>query len=385
MPQDCSFLPDWVYHSSGSQSPASSLESYITSPNYSHSSIHCKTNSNYLQDPVMNMDDHQAEKSTMTSKRTRCKMIGPQRQNASEREKLRMRNLSKALHNLRRYLPPSVVPAGRNLTKIETLRLTISYISHLSQILGLNEETMGQKRETQPDTNATYPKIPEGYQEVTCRHYQQIQQPLQSPVCNELSYQCNNFRISSTQYNTRQQEEQLMSSSVNQRRNIPAIDCSLTSPYTSRLTHTVYQVTDNQAVNLHSHLPYQRENDSCLKNSDPQIRVGRSEDMKCGSQAEKWSRKWVGEPGGRYMTATLRERGRKSLMVWTSKEGNESDGTGGMTWKVPSGKAKSLPKLEDRWVQPGPAAWKESPNQGFKLEEANLHIPGAFWESEESP
>ncbi|CAJ0966992.1 unnamed protein product [Ranitomeya imitator] len=44
------------------------------------------------------------------------------------------------------------------------------------------------------------------------------------------------------------------------------------------------------------------------------------------------------------------------------------------------GKVKSLPKLEDRWVQPGPAAWKASPNQGFKLEEANLHIPGAFWE-----
>lgn len=242
MPQDCSFLPDCVYPSSDSQSPASSSESYILSPNYLHPSMNNGTISNYLQDPGMSMAYHQAEKSPLTSKRTRCKMIGPQRHSASEREKLRMRNLSTALQNLRRYLPPSVVPAGRNLTKIETLRLTISYISHLSELLGLNEETLEKRRETQPETNAAYPKIPEGYQEVTCRHYQQNPPQSQSPMCNELSYQCNNFRISSTQYNTRQQEEQWISSSVSHRRNIPTTDCRLTSPYTSRFTHTLYQV-----------------------------------------------------------------------------------------------------------------------------------------------
>ncbi|XP_056427924.1 mesoderm posterior protein 2-like [Hyla sarda] len=269
MPQDCSFVPDWVYPSSCSHSPGSSSESYILSPNYPQPSLNTETIGNYLQDPGMNMACHQAEKSPVTSKRTRCKMMGPQRQNASEREKLRMRDLSKALNNLRRYLPPSVVPAGRNLTKIETLRLTISYISHLSQLLGLNEETLSQKREPQPEMNATCPKIPEGYQEVTCRHYQQNQQQSQSPVCNELSYQCNNVRISSTQYNTRQQEEQWISSPFHHRRN-PAADFSLTSPYSSRFTHTLYQVTGDQAANLHpSHLPYLRENDSCLRSSDP--------------------------------------------------------------------------------------------------------------------
>uniref|UniRef100_A0A452HKN0 BHLH domain-containing protein n=1 Tax=Gopherus agassizii TaxID=38772 RepID=A0A452HKN0_9SAUR len=72
---------------------------------------------------------------------------GGQRQSASEREKLRMRNLSKALHTLRRYLPPSVAPAGQSLTKIETLRLAIRYISHLSELLGLSEETLAQRRE----------------------------------------------------------------------------------------------------------------------------------------------------------------------------------------------------------------------------------------------
>ncbi|XP_061591345.1 mesoderm posterior protein 1-like [Cololabis saira] len=63
-----------------------------------------------------------------------------QRESASEKEKLRMRDLTKALHHLRSYLPPSVAPAGQTLTKIETLRLTIRYISHLSAQLGLGPE-----------------------------------------------------------------------------------------------------------------------------------------------------------------------------------------------------------------------------------------------------
>ncbi|XP_072494832.1 mesoderm posterior protein 1 [Notamacropus eugenii] len=69
-----------------------------------------------------------------------------QRQSASEREKLRMRNLSRALHDLRRYLPPSVAPAGQSLTKIETLRLAIRYIGHLSALLGLSEDSLRHQR-----------------------------------------------------------------------------------------------------------------------------------------------------------------------------------------------------------------------------------------------
>uniref|UniRef100_A0A3B5K1I0 Mesoderm posterior aa n=1 Tax=Takifugu rubripes TaxID=31033 RepID=A0A3B5K1I0_TAKRU len=70
---------------------------------------------------------------------------GKKRQTASEREKLRMRDLTKALHHLRTYLPPSVAPAGQTLTKIETLRLTIRYIAYLSSQLGLTEEALEQK------------------------------------------------------------------------------------------------------------------------------------------------------------------------------------------------------------------------------------------------
>lgn len=77
-----------------------------------------------------------------------------QRESASEKEKMRMRDLTKALHHLRSYLPPSVAPTGQTLTKIETLRLTIRYISYLSAQLGLSEEVLFQRRE-QGDTSAS--------------------------------------------------------------------------------------------------------------------------------------------------------------------------------------------------------------------------------------
>ncbi|XP_054433567.1 mesoderm posterior protein 2 [Pteronotus mesoamericanus] len=74
-----------------------------------------------------------------------------QRQSASEREKLRMRTLARALHELRRFLPPSVAPAGQSLTKIETLRLAIRYIGHLSAVLGLSEESLRRRRRRRGD------------------------------------------------------------------------------------------------------------------------------------------------------------------------------------------------------------------------------------------
>uniref|UniRef100_A0A3B3CFE1 Mesoderm posterior ab n=1 Tax=Oryzias melastigma TaxID=30732 RepID=A0A3B3CFE1_ORYME len=85
-----------------------------------------------------------------TAKKSRSRYPGKKRQTASEREKLRMRDLTRALHHLRTYLPPSVAPAGQTLTKIETLRLTIRYISYLSAKLGLSEEVLEQRRSLEP-------------------------------------------------------------------------------------------------------------------------------------------------------------------------------------------------------------------------------------------
>lgn len=79
-------------------------------------------------------------------KKSRSRYPGKKRQTASEREKLRMRDLTRALNHLRTYLPPSVAPPGQTLTKIETLRFTIRYISYLSEQLGLSEEVLQQRR-----------------------------------------------------------------------------------------------------------------------------------------------------------------------------------------------------------------------------------------------
>uniref|UniRef100_A0A8C1IWR3 Uncharacterized LOC109080236 n=1 Tax=Cyprinus carpio TaxID=7962 RepID=A0A8C1IWR3_CYPCA len=97
--------------------------------------------------PTSGSLDQDGSRSRVGTRRTRCKNPSKQRQSASEKEKLRMRDLTKALHHLRTYLPPSVAPVGQTLTKIETLRLTIRYISYLSAQLGLSEESLCQMRD----------------------------------------------------------------------------------------------------------------------------------------------------------------------------------------------------------------------------------------------
>ncbi|XP_056318923.1 mesoderm posterior aa [Danio aesculapii] len=140
--QNCGvFLPDsqnqsfavsdaGYYSSTGSLSPTSSIDSCAFSP------------------PAYSLPPQIFTKGTQKtdvqpSKKTgrpRSKFPGVKRQTASEREKLRMRDLTKALHHLRTFLPASVAPVGKTLTKIETLRLAIQYISCLSDQLGCGED-----------------------------------------------------------------------------------------------------------------------------------------------------------------------------------------------------------------------------------------------------
>ncbi|NP_001081641.1 mesoderm posterior homolog A L homeolog [Xenopus laevis] len=150
-PQDCNPLQQWGYPDSEgycSLSPASSIDSSGFSPPYpscafandAYSSIHTAfTQMEKLKSKPQNI-------STKKDHRNR-KVYDRVRYSASEREKMRMRKVSSALQNLRRYLPPAVAPIGKTLTKIETLRLTIRYISHLSEVLGLDEKTLSKRRE----------------------------------------------------------------------------------------------------------------------------------------------------------------------------------------------------------------------------------------------
>ncbi|XP_069618507.1 uncharacterized protein [Ranitomeya imitator] len=132
-----------------SLSPASSTGSSGLSPPYiGYQSQTSQDAFGSISIPSSQPMDLNIQPSEKKIKKMKGKLPFTQRQSASEREKMRMRNLSKALQNLRRYLPPSVVPIDKTLTKIETLQLTIRYISYLSAQLGLSKEVLEQRRQT---------------------------------------------------------------------------------------------------------------------------------------------------------------------------------------------------------------------------------------------
>ncbi|XP_026786706.3 mesoderm posterior aa [Pangasianodon hypophthalmus] len=139
------------YSACSSLSPASSTDSNCFSP----PTFHYGTGQESFPETFhpKNSSDQEEKKNGKVAKRTgrpRSKFPGLKRQSASEREKLRMRDLTKALHHLRTYLPPSVAPSGQTLTKIETLRLTIRYISYLSAQLELGQEEAAQGSPSAP-------------------------------------------------------------------------------------------------------------------------------------------------------------------------------------------------------------------------------------------
>ncbi|XP_070819172.1 mesoderm posterior aa [Chaetodon trifascialis] len=159
------------YFSAGSSlSPTSSVDSFCFSPTSLQmagnepNSLDCfvfkSPAAPRLTHDTQNLPCSRSSATMSTTKKSRSRYPGKKRQTASEREKLRMRDLTKAMHHLRTYLPPSVAPAGQTLTKIETLRLTIRYISYLSAQLGISEEVLEQKRssgfEEQPQTLSQY-------------------------------------------------------------------------------------------------------------------------------------------------------------------------------------------------------------------------------------
>lgn len=160
-------VSDPGYFSAGSSlSPTSSVDSFCFSPTAlqaarnEQNALDCfifnSPTAPHLTHETQTLPCSRSSTTTSTTKKSRSRYPGKKRQTASEREKLRMRDLTKAMHHLRTYLPPSVAPAGQTLTKIETLRLTIRYISYLSAQLGLSEEALEQRRSSgfveQPQT-----------------------------------------------------------------------------------------------------------------------------------------------------------------------------------------------------------------------------------------
>nr|XP_043905469.1 mesogenin-1 [Solea senegalensis] len=112
-----------------SSSPDSpSVDSMCSSPEMCYSSGHQEIN-----DFSFSLTGRRG--APAAQRQNKPKMSTKRRMKASEREKMRMRSLAEALHQLRDYLPPDYSKRGQPLTKIQTLKYTIEYINKLSDIL----------------------------------------------------------------------------------------------------------------------------------------------------------------------------------------------------------------------------------------------------------
>ncbi|XP_029903309.1 mesogenin-1 [Myripristis murdjan] len=125
-PEDNAFGDD--QDSLQSSSPESSLDSMCSSPEM----CSCSSGHQGFKDFSFGFAGRSA---TPTQRQTKPKMSIKRRMKASEREKMRMRSLAEALHQLRDYLPPDYSKRGQPMTKIQTLKYTIDYINKLSDIL----------------------------------------------------------------------------------------------------------------------------------------------------------------------------------------------------------------------------------------------------------
>ncbi|KPP66552.1 mesogenin-1-like [Scleropages formosus] len=111
-------------------SPESPAESMCSSPEMPPTSGDLHASATSLGRPAQEIGVRQA-----AEKPPKAKMSTKRRMKASEREKMRMRSLADALHQLRHYLPPDYSERGQPLTKIQTLKYTIQYINELSELL----------------------------------------------------------------------------------------------------------------------------------------------------------------------------------------------------------------------------------------------------------
>ncbi|XP_041832558.1 mesogenin-1 [Melanotaenia boesemani] len=110
------------------QSTSSPMESMCSSPEMCYPNEHLE-----IKDFSLGFTGRKM--TPAVQRQSKSKMSTKRRMKASEREKMRMRSLAEALHQLRDYLPPDYSKRGQPLTKIQTLKYTIEYINKLSDIL----------------------------------------------------------------------------------------------------------------------------------------------------------------------------------------------------------------------------------------------------------
>ncbi|MBN3323240.1 GEN endonuclease, partial [Atractosteus spatula] len=127
-----------VSSSHSAMSPESSFDSMCSSPETAHGVVGYQTAATFPYH--LPLHSSAASSSSQGRKPAKPKMTTKRRMKASEREKMRMRSLADALHQLRDYLPPDYSQRGQPLTKIQTLKYTIQYINELSDLLRKPQE-----------------------------------------------------------------------------------------------------------------------------------------------------------------------------------------------------------------------------------------------------
>ncbi|GAA6102620.1 mesogenin-1 [Tachysurus ichikawai] len=134
-------LAQWEWRSDTRHFGAQSVSTRRTCSSPEPSASPCSTcssssSSSFPDAPGEMFSDYSYDgRKSAQTKTSRPKMSTKRRVKASEREKMRMRSLAEALHQLRDYLPPVYSRRGQPLTKIQTLKYTIEYIKELSEIL----------------------------------------------------------------------------------------------------------------------------------------------------------------------------------------------------------------------------------------------------------
>ncbi|XP_031813079.1 transcription factor 15-like [Sarcophilus harrisii] len=95
-----------------------------------------------------NLEKFQRVQGKKKRKGIRVVGLSQQRQAANARERDRTHSVNSAFTALRTLIPTE--PADRKLSKIETLRLAASYISHLANVLLFPPESLGGRQDHPP-------------------------------------------------------------------------------------------------------------------------------------------------------------------------------------------------------------------------------------------
>lgn len=116
-----------------------------------HKTLRENTASPEVSDERLNDYENQRNIRSRKKRRSRLTGLSKQRQAANARERSRTHSVNAAFSTLRVLIPTE--PSDRKLSKIETLRLATSYISHLGTLLVSGSQCVNNSDTTKEDVS----------------------------------------------------------------------------------------------------------------------------------------------------------------------------------------------------------------------------------------